>query len=146
MNRLFKTFFLILFLAFLYIPHSVGRENSKFYIEGQVHPVYSIKIFINGNMVKEYFNDNEELKMFLFEIDKEKINEGENNLKVIYTVKREVKSDIPSSRSFRFNIRYQPDPMNSSSSVKMYKARGPKEPFPSVGTSQTLTDTFVFKK
>lgn len=129
----------------LFFPNDLSSaEDSKFYIDGQIHPAYSIKIFINGTEVKELFNKKENLKVFLFEIDKEIINEGENSLEVVYTVQREIDEEIPSSRSFRFNIRYQQDPMDSASSEKLYKARGPETPFSPVGTQETHTDTFVF--
>lgn len=121
-----------------------GAENAKFYIDGQVHPAYSIQIFINGNKVKEYFNDDETVKVFLFEFDKGLIIQGENSVEVVYTVEREVSADVPSTRSYRFNIRYQSDPMNTETSEKLYKAKGPKAPFPPVGTQQKKSDTFIF--
>ncbi|MGI9554249.1 MAG: hypothetical protein ACR2NC_04925, partial [Thermodesulfobacteriota bacterium] len=63
---------------------------------------------------------------------------------VIYTVEREIEEEVPSSRSFRFNIRYQPDAMASASSVTLFTAQGPDAPFPPVGTQETITDTFIF--
>jgi hypothetical protein len=124
---------------------AISQENSKFYIDGQLHPAYSIKIVINGKLVEEVIPDKEKVKIFVFDFDNNIVNKGENIVAVQYNVLRKIDKEVGSSRSFRFNIRYQADIENNETVEKLIKIKGPEAPFPPVGSSDKLMETFEFK-
>jgi hypothetical protein len=124
---------------------SISEENSKFYVDGQIHPAYSIKIVINGKLVEEVMPDKENVKIFVFDLDNNVINRGKNTVVVLYNVLRNIDKDVGSNLSFRFNIRYQSDIDNNETVEKLIKVKGPEAPFPSIGSSGDLSETFEFE-
>lgn len=142
-------FFLILIVFILFFilfnkNSSISEEISKFYVDGQIHPAYSIKIVINGKLVEEVMPDKENVKLFVFDLDNNVINRGKNTVVVLYNVLRNMDKDVGSTRSFRFNIRYQPDIDNHETVEKLIIVKGPEAPFPSIGSSGDLSETFKF--
>ena len=61
---LILTIFVLIFVLFNK-NISISEENSKFYVDGQIHPAYSIKIVINGKLVEEVMPDKESVKFIL---------------------------------------------------------------------------------
>jgi len=143
-----KYFLILAVFALIFVlfnrNNSISEENSKFYIDGQIHPAYSIKIVINGKLVEEVMPDKESVKIFVFDLDKNIVKKGQNTVVVQYNVLRKIDKDVGSSRSFRFNIRYQTDIDNNETVEKLIKVKGPEAPFPPIGTSDKLTETFEF--
>ena len=143
-----KYFLILAVFALVFVlfnrNNSISEENSKFYIDGQIHPAYSIKIVINGKLVEEVMPDKESVKIFVFDLDKNIVKKGQNTVVVQYNVLRKIDKDVGSSRSFRFNIRYQTDIDNNETVEKLIKVKGPEAPFPPIGTSDKLTETFEF--
>ena len=140
---LLLTVFILFFILFNK-NSSISEENSKFYVDGQIHPAYSIKIVINGKLVQEVMPDKESVKLFVFDLDKNVIYRGKNTVVVLYNVLRNIDKDVGSTRSFRFNIRYQADIENNETVEKLIKVKGPEAPFPSIGSSGDLSETFEF--
>jgi len=140
---LILTIFVIVFILFNK-NSSISEEDSKFYVDGQIHPAYSIKIVINGKLVEEIMPDKESVKLFVFDLDNNVINRGKNTVVVLYNVLRNIDKDVGSSLSFRFNIRYQSDIDNNETVEKLIKVKGPEAPFPTKGSSGDLYETFEF--
>ncbi len=138
-------FALILSLLLFNIISATAQENSKFYIDGQIHPDYSIKIMVNGKLVNEVIPDRDKVKIFVFDLDKGVVKQGENIVGVQYNVVRKISEDVGSSRSFRFNIRYQSDADDSATAEKLVKIKGPEKPFPEIGTSDKIIESFIFE-
>jgi len=141
---LILTIFVIVFILFNR-NSSISEEDSKFYVDGQIHPAYSIKIVINGKLVEEVMPDKESVKLFVFDLDNNVINRGKNTVVVLYNVLRNIDKDVGSSLSFRFNIRYQSDIDNNETVEKLIKVKGPEAPFPTKGSSGDLFETFEFE-
>lgn len=141
-----KYFFILpIFLVLLLVSSKLySQDNSKFYIDGQIHPAYSIKIVINGKLVREVIPDKEKVKIFVFDLDKNIIKSGQNTVAVQYNVLRKIEQEVGSSRSFRFNIRYQADIDDNSTVEKLIKIKGIEKPFPPVGTSDKMIETFEY--
>jgi len=141
---LILTIFVIVFILFNR-NSSISEEISKFYVDGQIHPAYSIKIVINGKLVEEVMPDKENVKLFVFDLDNNVIVRGKNTVVVLYNVLRNIDKDVGSSLSFRFNIRYQADIENNKTVEKLIKVKGPEAPFPTKGSSGDLYETFEFE-
>ncbi len=144
-----KYFFILAIFVLVFIffnkNRSISEENPKFYVDGQIHPAYSIKIVINGKLVEEVMPDKENVKIFVFDLDNNVINRGKNTVIVLYNVLRNIDKDVGSSLSFQFNIRYQADIENNETVEKLIKVKGPEAPFPSIGSSGDLSETFEFE-
>lgn len=138
-------FFLsILIFSILLLQNSNAQQSSKFYIDGQIHPDYLIKIVVNGKVIKEIIPDKDSVKIFIFDLYKNTIKKGENTVIVEHNVVRSIKEDVGSSRSFRFNIRYQSDIDNNDSVTKLTSIKGPEKPFPKIGTTGEIIEVFEF--
>lgn len=138
-------FTFILSLVLLNVISATAQENSKFYIDGQIHPDYSIKIMVNGKLVNEVIPAQDSVKIFVFDLEKGVVKQGENIVGVQYNVVRKISADVGSSRSFRFNIRYQSDIDDNSTVQKLIKIKGPEKPFPEIGTTDKIIENFMFE-
>ncbi len=142
-----KYFYMIclMLMAVSFNSAAVAAEgNSKFYIDGQIHPDFSIKIVINGKLVREVIPGKDKVKIFVFDLDNDLIKTGENIVGVQYNVVRKIDKDVGSSRSFRFNIRYQADADDNSKVEKLIKIKGLEKPFPEIGITDKIIETFEF--
>ena len=144
-----KYFFILAIFVLVFIffnkNRSISEENPKFYVDGQIHPAYSIKIVINGKLVEEVMPDKENVKIFVFDLDNNVINRGKNTVIVLYNVLRNIDNDVGSSLSFQFNIRYQADIENNETVEKLINVKGPEAPFPYIGSSGDLSETLEFE-
>ena len=77
-------FAFILSLVLLNVISATAQENSKFYIDGQIHPDYSIKIMVNGKLVNEVIPAQDSVKIFVFDLEKGVVKQGENIVGVQY--------------------------------------------------------------
>ena len=89
--------------------------------------------------------DKENVKIFVFDLDNNVINRGKNTVIVLYNVLRNIDNDVGSSLSFQFNIRYQADIENNETVEKLINVKGPEAPFPYIGSSGDLSETFEFE-
>ena len=89
--------------------------------------------------------DKENVKIFVFDLDNNVINRGKNTVIVLYNVLRNIDNDVGSSLSFQINIRNQADIEKNEKVEKLSTVKGPEAPFPSIGNSGDLSETFEFE-
>jgi hypothetical protein len=145
---------LMLFLAFgalvavvsilLFAP--ARASHPKFYIDGQLHPAFVIDISVNGRPVVHEETGRDIMRVFVEDVDFEAVKTGSNTISVGFEAVRNVEKDVGTDRSFRFNLRYQPDAGDAQSNVKLITIRGPMAPFPQTGTAGTIEKTFTFER
>lgn len=116
----------------------------SWYIEGQVHPAYELKVTINDSLNTTVVSDDNKLKIFMYALDEAALKDGANTIQVTEKIIQKIDQDVGTDRSWRFNVRYQSDMTRPETAEKLLTVVGQEAPFPEVG--HTETKTFAFPK